>query len=268
MTSPDSPSKASPGMGRPFVEGDPVLLRNDRGDCYLVTLQTAPVVLEGRAVVDLREAVGKSEGHTVDVGGRPFVLLRPSLADLAAQMRRRAQIITPKDAIALLFLTGVGPGSRVAEAGSGSGGLTLFLAHAVGPAGRVVSYDLREDHQRTARENLERAGFSERVEFRIGDVRQGVQDEALDAWILDLPDPWEGLGPLLPSLRVGGYLAAYVPTFNQLERVVREMRSRGLVDVRAEEVLERGLHVGEGGTRPETEMLGHTGFLAAGRKVV
>jgi tRNA (adenine57-N1/adenine58-N1)-methyltransferase len=182
-------------------------------------------------------------------------------------MRRRAQIITPKDAIALLHLAGVGPGGRVAEAGSGSGGLTLFLAHAVGAEGRVVSYDLREDHQRTARENLERAGFSGRVEFRIGDVRQGVPDQGLDAWVLDLPDPWESLGPLLPSLRVGGHLAAYVPTYNQLERTVREMRSRGLVEVRAEELLERALHVGEGGTRPETEMLGHTGFLAAGRKV-
>ena len=259
--------KTSSTLDRPFKEGDSALLRSERGDSYLVRIGQGTIVLDGRAVVDLSGTVGAREGSGIDVGGRRHVLLRPSLADLASQLRRRAQIITPKDALALLYLADVGPGRRVAEAGSGSGGLTLFLAHAIGPEGRVLSFDIREDHQRIAKENIERAGLMERVLFRTGDVRKGVGEMDLDAWLLDLPDPWEAVGPLLPSLRVGGHLAAYVPTYNQLERTIREMRSRGLVDVRAEEVLERGLHVGEGGTRPETEMLGHTGFLAAGRKV-
>ncbi|HTW55408.1 MAG TPA: hypothetical protein VMG36_03045 [Thermoplasmata archaeon] len=52
-----------------------------------------------------------------------------------------------------------------------------------------------------------------------------------------------------------------------MERTVRALRSAGLDAVRAVELLERPIHVGDGGTRPEFEMLGHTGFLASGRRV-
>jgi tRNA (adenine57-N1/adenine58-N1)-methyltransferase len=62
-------------------------------------------------------------------------------------------------------------------------------------------------------------------------------------------------------------MVAYTPTYNQLERTVRTMREIGLDEVQALEVIERALHVGEGGTRPSFDMLGHTGFLSAGRRV-
>jgi tRNA (adenine57-N1/adenine58-N1)-methyltransferase len=85
--------------------------------------------------------------------------------------------------------------------------------------------------------------------------------------VLDLPEPWEVLPSARTALEPGGYTATYTPTYNQLERTVRALRSAGFDDVRAVELLERPIHVGDGGTRPEFEMLGHTGFLASGRKV-
>jgi tRNA (adenine57-N1/adenine58-N1)-methyltransferase len=95
----------------------------------------------------------------------------------------------------------------------------------------------------------------------------GIDAEGLASVVLDLPEPWAVLPSALAALAPGGYVATYTPTYNQLERTVRTLRELGFDEVRAVEIIERGLHVGEGGTRPDFEMLGHTGFLASGRRV-
>lgn len=260
-------SGSKPGGPTPLVEGEMVLLRRTEGDSWLLPLARGAQVLDGVGVFDLSAAIGAPEGTSVDVGGRSYRVFRPGLRDAVGHMKRRAQIITPKDAQYLLYFAGVGPGSRVLEAGTGSGGLTLFLAHAVGPTGRVVSYDRRPEHQDVARGNLTRVGLVGRVELRVRDVATGFDESNVDAVLLDLPEPWEVVKAAWAALRPGGHLVTYVPTYNQLERSVRSMREAGFEEVRAVELLERSLHVGEGGTRPDFEMLGHTGFLAGGRRV-
>jgi tRNA (adenine57-N1/adenine58-N1)-methyltransferase catalytic subunit len=227
-----------------------------------------PQPVAGEGVLDLTDQVGKAPGAQITWLGEAYSIVRPTIADLIGQLRRNAQIVTPKDAVQLLYMTGVGPGAQVVEAGSGSGGLTVVLAWAVGPQGRVISYDRRADFLDVARQNVSRAGLSDRVEFRERDVGiEGVDARDVDAVLLDLAEPWTVLDSARTALRVGGSVGTYTPTYNQLERTVRALRSCGFEDVRSVELIERSLHVGEGGTRPEFDMLGHTGFLSAGRKV-
>ena len=54
----------------------------------------------------------------------------------AVALRRKAQIITPKDASRIAYELGIGPGDRVLESGIGSGAATMALAWNVGHAGR------------------------------------------------------------------------------------------------------------------------------------
>ncbi len=254
---------------RPLSEGEPVLLRRREGDGVIVPLRRGPQSVEGRGVVDLTGEIGQPPGRSIRWAGAAFEVLRPSLSDLLAGLRRKAQIVTPKDAHYLLFLAGVGPGTAVAEAGAGSGALTLVLAYAVGPTGKVVSYDRRPDFLEVARANLRWAALSDRVDFRERDVvRDGIDVGELDSVVLDLPEPWAVLESARRALRPGGRVATYSPTYNQLERTVRGLRELGFDEVRSVELLERTLHVGEGGTRPEFEMLGHTGFLTGARRGV
>ncbi len=132
----------------------------------------------------------------------------------------------------------------------------------------MYSFDRRPDFLDQARANVAAAGLSDRVDFALRDVgADGFGLAGLDGVVLDLPEPWNAVPFARDALRVGGSVASYVPTYNQLETTVRAMRSAGLEETRALEVLERSLHVGEGGTRPEFDMLGHTGFLATGRRV-
>jgi tRNA (adenine57-N1/adenine58-N1)-methyltransferase catalytic subunit len=219
-------------------------------------------------VIDLSDQVGKAPGGAVVWLGVPHRLVRPCLSDLFGSMRRGAQIVTPKDASYLGYLAGVAPGAHVAEAGAGSGALTIALAMAVGPGGHVTSFERRADFLAAARQNVTRAGLSDRVTFRERDVvKDGLDLEGVASVVLDLPEPWEVLRSAQQALAYGGWVATYTPTYNQLERTVRALRALGYDAVRAVELIERAIHVGDGGTRPEFDMLGHTGFLACGRKV-
>jgi tRNA (adenine57-N1/adenine58-N1)-methyltransferase catalytic subunit len=251
-----------------WKEGETVALKAPGAPAVLVPLARGPVRLGEDGVIDLTAQVGAVPGEAVVWLGRTYRVVRPSLADLFSSLRRGAQIVTPKDAVELLFLAGVAPGAQVAEAGSGSGALTIALAYAVGPSGHVTSYDRRRDFLDAARANVARAGLADRVTFLERDVAlDGIDLTGLASVVLDLPEPWTVLASARSALAVGGYVATYTPTYNQLERTVQAFRSHGYDEVRALELWERGLHVGEGGTRPAFEMLGHTGFLASGRRV-
>jgi tRNA (adenine57-N1/adenine58-N1)-methyltransferase len=251
-----------------WAEGDSLALLAPNVPPRVVRLARGPQRVGGDAVLDLTDQLGQPVGASLLWLGTWYRVVRPSLSDLLSTLRRGAQIVTPKDAAQILFLAGVTPGGYVAEAGSGSGALTLVLANAVGPTGRVVSCDRRPEFLENARANVARAGWTDRVEFRSRDVAQdGWGDGEFTSVVLDLAEPWEVLAASRAALAVGGYVATYTPTYNQLERTVRRLRELGFAEVRASELIERGLHVGDGGTRPEFEMLGHTGFLAAGRKV-
>jgi tRNA (adenine57-N1/adenine58-N1)-methyltransferase catalytic subunit len=251
-----------------WSEGDVASLVASREPVRVLRLARGPQRIGDESVLDLTDQLGRPVGGTVEWLGSKYRLVRPSLSDLLATVRRGAQIVTPKDAAQIVFRAGVGPGARVAEAGSGSGALTMVLAHAVGPTGRVFSYDRRPEFLDTARSNIARAGWGGRVTFRVRDVAKDGWDESeLSSIVLDLAEPWEVLTASESALMPGGYVATYTPTYNQLERTVRRLREVGFAEVSAGELIERGLHVGDGGTRPDFDMLGHTGFLASGRKV-
>jgi len=255
-------------VGEPWAEGDTVALKRVGEAPILLRLARGPQKIGNEGILDLTELIGQSAGGGVEWLGNQYRALRPSLSDLLGSIRRGAQIVTAKDAAHLLYLAGVGPGATVAEAGAGSGALTIVLAYSVGPSGRVISYDRRDDFLEAARSNVRRAGLEARVTFRKRDVaEEGLDASDLSSVVLDLPEPWTVLASARSSLAPGGYVATYTPTYNQLERTVRTLREAGFDEVHAVELLERGLHVGEGGTRPAFEMLGHTGFLASGRKV-
>lgn len=220
----------------------------------------------GLGVVALRTLLGKPWGSPIQVGPTRYAALPPRLADHLKLLDRKAQIILPKDAARIVFEAGLRSGSRVAEAGVGSGALTLALAYFVGPAGRVYAYDVRQDHLDVGRRNVARAGLEDVVEFRLGDVTKEVVEHDLDAFVLDVPEPEAAVAAAQTHLRPGGVFAAYTPLVVQMERAALALRARGFVEVRSLETLERGWTVHDRGSRPDTNMLAHTGFLTFARR--
>jgi tRNA (adenine57-N1/adenine58-N1)-methyltransferase len=244
---------------------DRVVLLDKSGRKWLVVLEGDTVSIPGLGVLrtaKLRESIG----GPVSVGGESVLVLRPSARDLSETLTRKAQIITPKDVALLLYYADVKPGDTVVEAGSGSGALTIALARSVGETGRVISYDIREDFLAVARENVRRAGLSERVEFRQGDARIEIAAEA-DAIVLDMLDPWNAVHSAHRSLKPCGHLATYSPNMEQVKETVMAMQKLPFIEVRTVELLEREMEVRETGVRPAFASLGHTGYLTVARKV-
>ncbi|MBI4416053.1 MAG: tRNA (adenine-N1)-methyltransferase [Euryarchaeota archaeon] len=243
-----------------------VVLLDKAGRKWLAPIDGETVSVRGLGVLKA-ETLRASLGGVLTIGGQSFFVLRASAKDFADTLERRAQIITPKDAALLLFYADVKPGDTVVEGGSGSGALTIALARAVGEKGRVISYDLREDFLTVAQENVRRAGFADRVEFRLGDVREEMDGPA-DAVVLDILDPWKAVPAAHHALKPSGHFASYSPNMEQVKETVLALRKARFIEVRTVELIEREMEVREQGVRPAFAALGHTGYLTFARKVL
>jgi len=264
-----SASQVPAARGGPFRAGDRVQLTDPKGRHYTVTLQAGAQYHTHRGGLRHDDLIGRPEGSlVVSAVGTPYLALRPRLADYVLSMPRGAQVIYPKDAAQILMWGDVFPGARVLEAGAGSGALTCSLLQAVGPAGSVVSYELRADHLEHARRNV--AAFFGEVPAHwtahLGDLAGHVGE--VDRVVLDMLAPWEVLDTVAKSLLPGGVLVGYVATTTQLSRLVETLREqRCWTEPQSFETLQRPWHVVGLAVRPEHRMQGHTAFLATTRRL-
>ena len=172
--------------------GDLALLVGLRHKHFIFPLVPGGSFHTHRGILYHDELIGKPWGSQVfSHQGSPFFMLQPSLADLLVDLKRSTQIMYPKDIGFILTSMSVGPGQTVLEAGTGSGSMTVALAYAVGPQGKVVTYERRPEFQQLAHKNLERLGLDERVDFKTGDIADGFTETNADALFLDLPNPWD-----------------------------------------------------------------------------
>ncbi len=254
-----------------FRPGDACLLFDAKGRRYLIELEAGAEFQYHQGVLGHDEIIGAEDGSAVRSSmGNALTALRPRMADYALKMGRRAAVVYPKDSGAIITWADVGPGMTVLEAGTGSGALTMVLARAVGREGRVVSYELREDHAAVARKRI--IGFfgeiPRQLELHIGEVEEAIAEVRPDRLILDLPEPWHSVAPAIDHLGPGGVFCCYLPTVPQVQEVRRVLDGSGaFIDVMTFEILMREWAVEGRSVRPSHRMVGHTGFVTVARKI-
>jgi tRNA (adenine57-N1/adenine58-N1)-methyltransferase len=261
---------SAPGSG-PFQVGERVQLTDPKGRLHTVTLEPGKQFHTHRGAIEHDALIGAPEGSVVpSTSGTLYLALRPLLVDFVLSMPRGAAVIYPKDSAQIVTMGDIGPGRTVLEAGAGSGSLTCALLRAVGPTGRVISYEVREDHAEVAVRNVE-TFFGERPDnwtLRVADVLEHPVDEPLDRVVLDMLSPEEVLGTVADALNPGGVLVGYVATTTQLSRLVEAIRERGgFTEPMAWETFMRTWHVVGLAVRPEHRMIGHTAFLVSARRL-
>lgn len=247
--------------------GDLVTLVGPKGK-FVISITGEMQSIKDLGVVDTSKCIDNQYGFELQIADQEYMVLSPSILDKLDAVKRKAQIILPKDAFQIVGMCDISSGSTVIECGAGSGAMTIVLAHFVAPSGKVITYDNREDFINIARSNLINAGLENYVEFRLGDVSAGFSEQNVDAIILDIPQPWLAVEHSLAALKPGGFFAAYVPTTNQVEKFVATLKKHRYVEIKTIETLQREIVVGEGGVRPSFDMLGHTGYTTFARKIL
>lgn len=254
----------------PFSSGDRVQLTDAKGRQHTVILEEGKEFHTHKGQILHDDLIGADEGSVVNsANGTPYLALRPLLTDYVLSMPRGAAVIYPKDAAQIVHEGDIFPGAKVLEAGAGSGALTCSLLRAVGPEGKVISYEIREDHAVHAVKNVEKF-FGERPDnwdITIADLAE-YSGEQVDRVILDMLKPWDVLETVSKALIPGGVLMVYVATVTQLSEVVEGLRRQGCwTEPRAWESLIRPWHVVGLAVRPEHRMQGHTAFLVSARRL-
>jgi len=256
-------------LSQTISEGDRVLLYLDRKRTYLVMVEKEKSFHTHKGFIQLDELIGKEYGTCVTSSmDIEFVALKPILRDYVFKMLRKTQITYPKDIALIVMFSGAGPGSRIVEAGTGTGALTTALAFYVKPEGRVYSYEVRQEFMETASKNLERVGVSGYVELKNKDVTEGIDEQDVDAVILDLATPWLVISHAYSALKGSGTLVSFSPTIDQVVKTVEALKENGFVAIETIECLMRRMQIVKGKTRPETLMTGHTGYITFARKAL
>lgn len=124
---------------------------------------------------------------------------------------RRMLNITPETGRLLWIMIRAAGASRILEVGTSNAFSTIWLADAAREnGGRVTTLELNPDKVTMARQNLARAGLSDRVEIIVGSARDTLRD---------LPGPFDFV-----------FLDADRPSYlTYLELVVPKLVPRGLL---------------------------------------
>ena len=248
-------------------EGDWVLIYFSDKHRYTVRVERGKKFHTTLGSIALDALVGLEYGSesTTNVGEK-FVLSKPSIVDLLSSFKRFTQVIYPKDLGYILLSSGVGPGARVVEAGTGTGYLASVLAFYVRPSGRVYTYEIRKDFYEKALSNFELVGLLPYITAKNKDVREGIEEENVDAVFLDLPDPWRIVDDAFEKLVHGGNITVFVPTMNQVEKTVIFLKKAKFKMIEVVEIMMRRIKAVEGEVRPETIGVWHTGYVISARK--
>ena len=265
-----SPSVGMNRTGEVFVDGEACLLSDVKQRQFLITLDDGAVFQFDKGTVPHNEIIGLGEGLTLRTSkGATLVAMRPRLADHVLRMKRGSAVMYPKDTGALITWADIAPGCVVAEAGTGSGALTIALSRAVGTEGRVITVERRDDHLSHAKKLIESflGTIPANIEFHNGSIEDVLTTRQPDRIVLDIPEPWSVVPVAAEVLPGGGGFACYLPNIPQVQQTREALwDARTFTGTETFEVMMRTWAIDDRSVRPDHRMIGHTGFLTVTRK--
>lgn len=249
-------------------EGDLALLIGSKQKYFVITLIKGDVFETHRGIVKHDDIIGKKWGSKIfSHKESPFYLFQPGIEELIKTTKRNTQIMYAKDIGYTLLKLSIINGTKVIEAGTGSGSLTQIIAAVIGNEGHLYSYEVRPEMQNLAKKNLGRLGFEERVTFIQKNIEDGFDQENIDAVFLDVPNPYDYLEQVKKALVPGGFFGTILPTTNQIIKLLIELRRKKFAFIEVSEIMLRHYQAEETKLRPTDRMVAHTGYLIFARPI-
>ncbi|PLX71452.1 MAG: tRNA (adenine-N1)-methyltransferase [Denitrovibrio sp.] len=240
-----------------------------KGKRHLLRLKEGGRFTSMYGYVDHSAIIEGGDGCFVNASKGPgYRFFYPTYSDYVMNIKRRAQIIYPKDSAAILMWGDIRGGQRVLESGIGQGAMSIALLQAMGGKGELVSYELREEFAVDAAGFIQEFyGEAENHKVEIRSVYDGM-DGVFDRIVLDLPEPWHVVKHCPEGLRNGGIIVGYLPTILQAVSFVEHLKESGIFEeIETLEFTKRPWKIDGRSVRPEMWTYNHSAFIVKARKV-
>ena len=254
-----------------FLPDELALFLDRKGRAYLQTLTQGGEFHCHLGFIPHAAVIGHPVGGWYTTNrGHVLLGIRPTLGDYVRLMPRGPQVIYAKDLGNIVSMADIFPGATVVEAGLGSGALTTGLLRAVGPTGRLVSYEINESVVAKAESNVKSViSDTSRWTVKVGDIAEGIDAEAVNRVVLDLPEPWRVLDAAANALTTGGILLCFLPTVLQVHELALALQDDGrYARIETAETMLRGWNVTRRSVRPAHRMVAHSGFITTAVRCV
>ncbi|KAH3668424.1 hypothetical protein OGAPHI_002178 [Ogataea philodendri] len=226
-----------------IANGDLVLVYIGRDNLKPIFIKEGEVLQTRYGVFPHDSMIGKPFGSqitsTKNVGY--IYLLRPTPELWTVSLPHRTQIVYTPDSSYIVQRMNVVGGSRVIEAGTGSGSFTHAFSRTVGPQGRVFSYEFHEQRYEQAKQEFESHQLENTTLTHRDVCNDGFSiDAPVDAQMvfLDLPSPWEAITHLPEVIAKDQTveICCFSPCIEQVVKTVEALQQYGWTGIELTEV--------------------------------
>ncbi len=248
-------------------EGNTVHLKGKKNS-FFIKVEKDKIFSTHKGNIDLNQLIGKKFGDIIQTHtGEKFFVLKPTLFEIIMYgIKRQTQIIYPKDSAFITLKLGITDGMKVLESGVGSAALTIVMANAVKPTGKIYAFEREEKYIKQAYENLKLANLDKFVEIKHQSLEEKLPEDFFDTGFIDVREPWLYIENIKNSLKNGAAIGFLVPTTNQVSMTLTALKEHNFLDLEVVELLERHYKPVPDRLRPEDRMVAHTGYLIFAKK--
>ena len=217
-----------------------------------------------RGFIKFNEIIGKNYGETAFLhpSNHKVAILPALLSDTIYAMKRQSQIIYPEDIGIILTYSGIQPGFKIVEAGTGSGTVTSIMGIFCKPDGHVHSFDIRDIAIKQARKNIKMFKVDDNCSVQLINIcEEELNLQNIDFVLLDLATTWEAIPRIVHNLSPNGKICCFSPTIEQVKKNHRVLNENQFFNITTIELIKRSFQVKPNATRPAGRVNGHTGYL-------
>ncbi|GMM36009.1 tRNA 1-methyladenosine methyltransferase subunit [Saccharomycopsis crataegensis] len=228
-------------------EGDLVFAWISRGMIKPIHVDSTQCLNTRYGTFNHSSMVGQRYGSQIaSKTGYGFIyLLHPTPELWTVSLPHRTQIVYSPDSSYITQKLNILPGSRVIEAGTGSGSFTHSLSRTISDTGKLFTYEFHEVRYQKALEEFQDHGLKN-LQLTHRDVcKNGFEIEGevinANAIFLDLPAPWSAIPNLDKVINKGmkTTICCFSPCIEQVEKTIHELHKQNWTSIETVEINHR-----------------------------